>query len=86
MSGNFPGEMQSIKAVVTAGEKYGYGNMIHRLQMAWVLDLWNGGVPWETAAVGALLSRREIRRILKSVEKDEAKFFKYLKSYTGKSE
>lgn len=31
----FPGEKEAIDAVLRAGEQYGYGNMISRLQDAW---------------------------------------------------
>jgi hypothetical protein len=80
------GETSAIKTVVTAGALFGYGNMIGRLQMAWVLALKKDGMSWEMAASGALLTRREISRILKSAETDEAKLIKHLQSFTGESE
>jgi len=78
----YQNEKQATQATVAAGNQYGYGNMIHRLQMAWVLYLWERGQSWESAALGALLPRNKITRIIRAAEKDEQALIQKLKADT----
>lgn len=43
----------AIKAVVELGRKWGYGNMIDRLKMAWALSLYEQGLSLESVAIAA---------------------------------
>ena len=77
------GEQEAIHSVIVAGGKYGFGNMIHRLQMAWVLDLKKNGCPtWHSAALGALLNGYEAAKIGEHDGKDDRPLVKWLKEYT----
>ncbi len=40
----FPGEEDAIRKVCELGEKYGYGNLIHRLKIAWSKELQVKGI------------------------------------------
>lgn len=75
----FPNEATAVSTVVAAGEQYGFGNMIWRLKMAWVLALHESGMSWEAAALGALLGDSEAQRIVALAEKDEALLIQQLK-------
>ncbi len=35
-----PGEIDAVQKCVAGGRKYGHGNMIDRLKIAWALDLY----------------------------------------------
>lgn len=80
---NLNGEMQAVKTVIDLADTYGYGNLICRLKMGWMMRLKSDGMLWEAAASGALLSRTEIRQILKRVDKDEAHFIQGMNEFIG---
>ena len=51
----FPGEDEAIESVLVAGEKYGFGNMIHHLKNAWSASLqekWTMSKKTSDAAAG----------------------------------
>ena len=80
------GEQDAIRLVVEAGKKYGFGNMIHRLQVAWVLELKESGCPtWHSAALGALLPREEAQRYAEHDGNDDRPLIKWMREYTGQS-
>jgi len=69
-------EVQAVRTVVDYGKTYGFGNMIYRLRLAWMIELRRDGMSWESAMLGALFIRSEIKRMLKRVHTDEARFIK----------
>ena len=78
-------EIGSVRTVVSCGASYGYGNMILRLKIAWMLDLHGSGLGWEGAMLGALLSKVERRRFLTWAKTDEAGFVTEMNSLIGKA-
>jgi len=85
--GFLPTEKETVKTLVTVGKSFGYGNAIHRLQMAWVLDLKENGCPtWHSAALGALLNGYEAAKIGEHDDKDDRPLVKWLKEYTGQED
>ena len=77
------GELRVVAEVVEYGRQWGYGNMIHRLRIAWVLDLRKSGLSWETACLAAGLEKNTTAGILKSAKEDERNLIKSLREYTG---
>ena len=77
------GEKSAVQAVVKLGEAYGYGNMIWRLRLAWMLKLHESGLCWESSALGALMTRSEVSGVLKQVRKNEEKFIQAVRADIG---
>lgn len=82
---HFNGEQEAIKQVVKAGAAYGYGNMIDRLKIAWLLKLKESlNCSWKTACLGAGLDSERTDRIIKAANNYEAALIIELKEYVCK--
>jgi len=79
----FSGEREAVKRAVSSGAAFGYGNIIDRLKIAWVLQLKKReGITWKSACLGALLDEERTNEIVKSAKKDEEALIAWMKSYT----
>jgi hypothetical protein len=57
----FPKEQEAIKAVITAGQDYGYGNMIAHLKRAWAESLVDSGLKEKSALAATNVSSYPLR-------------------------
>lgn len=57
---NFRGEIEDVRQVIKLAEKWGYGNLIHRLKLAWALMLLRSDQHIRTCFLAAGLEEKDI--------------------------